>query len=86
MSVGNIRDATLTELYSTAPLMRQLRNADLLKGRCGRCEFRSLCGGSRARAFAITGDPFAEDPCCAYQPSAPASSPVMHGHVASHLS
>lgn len=86
VSVGNIRDATLSELYRNARLMRQLRDPHSLKGRCGRCEFRGVCGGSRARAFAITGDPFAEDPYCAYQPSLPAPSSVTNGHLARHLS
>jgi radical SAM protein with 4Fe4S-binding SPASM domain len=45
-----------------------LRDPDLLKGRCGRCEYRALCGGSRARAYAMTGDYLEADPACAYQP------------------
>ena len=45
-----------------------LRRAENLKGKCGFCEFREVCGGSRARAYALTGDPFAEEPCCVWQP------------------
>jgi len=41
---------------------------DTLKGRCGVCEYRAICGGSRSRAYALTGDPLAEEPCCAYVP------------------
>ncbi|MFB3815039.1 MAG: TIGR04053 family radical SAM/SPASM domain-containing protein [Terriglobales bacterium] len=65
---GNIRKRTLTELYRESPLFTALRDASQLKGKCGECEFREICGGSRARAFALTGDPFAEEPCCVYQP------------------
>jgi MoaA/NifB/PqqE/SkfB family radical SAM enzyme len=55
-------------VYREHPLFRSLRDPDLLGGRCGRCEHRHRCGGSRARAFAATGDPLAEDPGCAYVP------------------
>jgi radical SAM protein with 4Fe4S-binding SPASM domain len=55
-------------VYREHPLFVTLRNPDLLAGRCGRCEFRTVCGGSRARAFALTGDVLAEDPACAYEP------------------
>jgi len=65
---GNVRERPLGEIYRDSPLFRSLRDASLLKGRCGACEFRELCGGSRARAFALTGDPLAEDPLCAYEP------------------
>ncbi len=50
-------------------MFRQLRNPDLLKGRCGRCEFRRICGGSRARAYGLTGDFLESDPACIYQPA-----------------
>ncbi|HAM39822.1 MAG TPA: radical SAM/SPASM domain-containing protein [Candidatus Omnitrophica bacterium] len=69
LSVGNIRRSPLAQLYREAPLMRQLRDPALLKGRCGCCEFRMICGGSRARAYALTGDYLAEDPSCAYVPT-----------------
>ena len=49
-------------------LFRQLRNSANLKGKCGICEFRDICGGSRARAYAVSGDPLGEDPSCVYQP------------------
>ena len=48
--------------------MRSLRAPDELKGKCGVCEFRHVCGGSRARAHAVHGDPLAEEPSCAYIP------------------
>lgn len=54
--------------YQDAPLMTRLRDADQLQGKCGRCRYRQLCGGSRARAYAVTGDPMAAEPDCLYQP------------------
>ncbi len=68
LSAGNIRKQTLGDLYQNSPLFTALRDPNRLKGKCGECEFRDICGGSRARAFALTGDPFAEEPCCVYQP------------------
>ncbi len=68
LSAGNVKRESLTRIYREAPLLRSLRNTANLKGKCGECEFREICGGSRARAYAVTGDLFAEDPCCAHQP------------------
>lgn len=65
---GNVRTDDPVAVYREHPLFRALRDPDRLGGRCGRCEFRELCGGSRARAHAATGDPFAEDPGCLYEP------------------
>ncbi len=70
LSGGNVRQTSLAEIYRQAPLFKALRDSDALKGRCGRCEFRQICGGSRSRAFALTGDPLETDPWCAYQPAA----------------
>lgn len=70
MKAGNVRQSTLAHLYREHDMFRSLRDPDRLKDRCGRCEFRSICGGSRARAFALTGDAFATDPWCAYEPRA----------------
>ncbi|HEV8616811.1 MAG TPA: radical SAM protein [Methylomirabilota bacterium] len=64
LSVGNVRTADVVRLYREAPLFRALRRAEAFGGRCGACEFRDPCGGSRARAYAATGDPCAEDPLC----------------------
>ncbi len=64
---GSVRKARLVDIYRSSQLMVRLRLGDF-KGRCGACEFRDLCGGSRARAFAYFGDPFAEDPACPYRP------------------
>jgi radical SAM protein len=70
LKAGNVKLQPLSEIYQTSPLFVSLRDTANLKGKCGRCEFRDLCGGSRARAWATTGDVFAEDPLCAYQPAA----------------
>ncbi len=67
--LGNVRDETLSSIYRTSPYLAEMRNMDLLKGKCGRCEFRWLCGGSRARAYGMTGDPMESDPFCAYEPA-----------------
>ncbi|GAB4167757.1 MAG: TIGR04053 family radical SAM/SPASM domain-containing protein [Terrimicrobiaceae bacterium] len=68
MVAGNIRDDGFLETYKDSPLFRQLRDPLQLKGKCGRCGFNTICGGSRARACGLTGDPLAEDPLCVYQP------------------
>lgn len=68
LPAGSIRSTPFPEIYRDAELFRSLRDPDLLGGRCGRCEFRDRCGGSRSRAFAATGDPLAEDPGCSYLP------------------
>lgn len=72
--VGSVRERTLASAYRESPLFRRLREPSGFSGRCGRCEFREICGGSRARAFALTGDPFASDAWCAYEPLAAAAS------------
>jgi radical SAM protein len=69
-SAGNVRTDDLVEVYRTHDLFRSLRDRDQLKGKCGVCEFRTVCGGSRARAYAMTGDPLEADPLCAYVPPA----------------
>jgi radical SAM protein len=69
LSAGRVPAESAVELYREAPLFRELRDPGALGGRCGRCEFREVCGGSRARAYAISGDPLAEDPSCPYQPA-----------------
>jgi radical SAM protein len=65
---GNVRRESPVTLYRTAPLFRRLRTPAAFAGKCGRCEYREICGGSRARAYAATGDPFASDPLCAWEP------------------
>jgi len=66
---GDLRAQSFAEIWRSAPLFRQLREG-ALGGKCGACEYRALCGGCRARAFALTGDVLAADPSCAYEPTA----------------
>lgn len=68
LAAGNVRKQNLVDIYRHSKLFRSLRDPDRLKGKCGRCEFRGLCGGSRARAYAESGDPLAADSLCPYQP------------------
>jgi radical SAM protein len=68
LRAGNVRQQSLVEIYRNAPLFRTLRNVDQYEGRCGRCEFVRVCGGSRSRAYAMTGNPLAEEPFCTYEP------------------
>ena len=70
VSAGNIRDQSLAHLYQHSELFQQLRRPWDFKGVCGLCEFNNICGGSRSRAYAITGDYLASDPWCVYQPAA----------------
>ena len=70
VSAGNARRMTLSDAYRNSDLFRVLREPDGLGGKCGACEYRNLCGGSRSRAFALTGDYLAEDPRCVYVPPA----------------
>jgi radical SAM protein len=66
---GDVRHDDLATVYRQSPLFQSLRDPARLGGRCGACEFRERCGGSRARAWAATGDPLAEDPGCAFRPA-----------------
>lgn len=68
LRLGSVRDHDLVDLYREHPLLRRIRAADFA-GRCGGCVYRELCGGSRARAYAASGDPLGEDPACGFQPS-----------------
>ncbi|MBI1787279.1 MAG: TIGR04053 family radical SAM/SPASM domain-containing protein [Acidobacteria bacterium] len=69
VSAGNVRRDSLVEVYRNSSLFRILRDTRLREGKCGACEYHNLCGGSRARAYALTGNYLAEDPRCVYQPS-----------------
>lgn len=66
VSAGNVRVDSLIDVYRNHELFTRLRDPDLLKGKCGRCKYKTVCGGSRARAFAVTGDYMEEDPLCLY--------------------
>jgi radical SAM protein with 4Fe4S-binding SPASM domain len=69
LGLGNIRTRPLREIYTGDPLLQSIRAARFT-GRCGACEYADLCGGSRARAYAATGDPLGPDPACPYLPAA----------------
>ncbi len=68
LSAGNVMDRSLSQLFCESPLFVSLRDSSKLKGKCARCPVRNVCGGSRARAYAMTGDLFAAEPCCSYEP------------------
>lgn len=68
VSGGNVLQDSLTTVYRDAPLFRTLRDTTQREGKCGICEYQKICGGSRSRAYALTGDYLAEDPRCVYQP------------------
>ena len=67
-SAGNVREQSVREIYRNAPLFESLRDRDRLEGKCGACPYRNVCGGSRSRTFARTGNPLASDPLCPYVP------------------
>jgi radical SAM protein len=87
---GNVKDRArlgpgqgcLVEVYRRDDVFRRLRNPNELHGKCGRCEFRAICGGSRSRAFAATGALMASDGLCAYDPG-PVVRPLVDGGGAS---
>lgn len=68
MVCGNVKTTHPAEIYRQHPLFVTLRDNDALGGKCGVCEYRGVCGGSRSRAYGVYGDPFAADPSCAYVP------------------
>jgi len=68
INCGNVRESDPISVYREHPVFRDLRNASLLTGKCAACEYRRVCGGSRARAFAVEGSMHAADPLCAYIP------------------
>ena len=67
--LGNVRERSLSEIYRHSPALTRLRDMDRLNGKCGACEFRWACGGSRARAYSMTGDEYGSDPFCNYEPA-----------------
>lgn len=68
-SAGNVRGRPITDIYRNTPLFQSLRDRDQLTGKCGACEYRTVCGGSRSRAYAYTGDPLSSDPLCPHVPA-----------------
>lgn len=75
LATGNVRSTSLLEVYRDSTLFRALHTSSQFKGKCGECEFSTICGGSRARAFASTGDPLASDPFC---PLSHAADGMLH--------
>jgi radical SAM protein len=69
LAAGNVRRQSVADIYRHSSLFRDLRDPGRLKGKCGGCDFRQVCGGSRARAYAVTGDYLAPDPSCIYEPA-----------------
>ena len=67
-TAGNVKQESIVDIYRDSELFGSLRDPDALGGKCGACEYKHLCGGSRSRAFAYTGDPMAADPLCEYVP------------------
>ena len=65
---GNVRETPLSEIYRNSPIFKSLRDTSQLEGKCGACEYKEICGGSRARTYALTGNPLGEEQCCIYQP------------------
>jgi MoaA/NifB/PqqE/SkfB family radical SAM enzyme len=66
IAAGNVRSQDPVEIYRSAPLFQSLRRPNEFGGRCGACGYHAVCGGSRARAWSVGGDPLAEDPLCTY--------------------
>ena len=65
---GNIRERRFSEIWDNSEVFQQLRRVDDYRGKCHSCQYREVCGGCRARAYALTGDVLAEDPICPYEP------------------
>ena len=68
LEAGNVRHKSLKEIYQNSEVFKRVRDVDNFEGKCGYCEFRRICGGSRARAYAHTGNPAGSDPICSYEP------------------
>ncbi len=65
---GNVRTGSLVDVYRNSDIFRALHSPDQFHGKCGACEYSHICGGSRARAYAYTGDALGTDPFCPYEP------------------
>lgn len=68
IDAGNIRKDDFSQIWTDSPLFLQLRDPSNIKGKCGACEYKIVCGGCRARAFEVTGDYFESEPYCIYKP------------------
>jgi radical SAM protein len=85
LSAGSIRRQPLAEIYRHSPIFHELRDTSRLEGKCGACEFKEICGGSRARAYALTGNPLAEEPCCAHIPRGYTIAPAVKTATRLHV-
>jgi len=74
LPAGNVREHDIATVYREHELFTRLRQPDTFAGKCGYCEFNRICGGSRSRTWALTGNPFASDPTCVYNPKVPVST------------
>ncbi|WP_257833116.1 TIGR04053 family radical SAM/SPASM domain-containing protein [Salipaludibacillus agaradhaerens] len=70
IKVGNVKEKPLKDIYRHSPILKELRDPNLYKGKCGVCDYRFVCGGSRSRAYAVTGDYLESEPFCIYIPEA----------------
>jgi radical SAM protein with 4Fe4S-binding SPASM domain len=75
LSCGRFPQDSIVDVYQRHPLFQALRSPDQFHGKCGVCEYREICGGSRARAYAVTGDPLGEEPDCVFEPEILQPSP-----------
>ncbi|MDO8363888.1 MAG: TIGR04053 family radical SAM/SPASM domain-containing protein [Actinomycetota bacterium] len=73
LDVGDVRELPLSTIYRTSPVLQRLRYLESYTGRCAYCEYRQVCGGSRSRAYAVSGDPYGDDPACIHVPARPVS-------------
>ena len=73
LDCGSIRKNSLADIWRDSAIFKKLRDYNTLKGKCGRCEFKGICGGCRARAYGETGDYLDEEPFCTYEPRAKGS-------------
>jgi len=84
VSAGNVLERPFLEIYQQSPVFRALRNPERYRGKCGWCEFRYICGGSRARAYAVTGDYLESEPFCIYVPDPRRAKEVSVNPFAEH--
>jgi radical SAM protein with 4Fe4S-binding SPASM domain len=84
VQAGDLRQQPFEEIWRNSTVFHQLRDTDNLRGKCGRCEFRNVCMGCRARAFAATGDFLEEEPFCVYEPKMPQPRQQNAAHLTVH--
>ncbi len=85
LTAASIRRQSLRDIYRESPLFMRLRDTSMLEGKCGACEFKEICGGSPARAYALTGNACAEEPCCSYIPRGYARPAALNRPATLHV-